>query len=79
MKDASDYQQLKGVTVTRNPLGLILCDVGDEEQSTGVYGLLDAMKNIDGLLTRTRICVRNVEASSILAWNARRNNGILRF
>jgi len=36
MKVASDDQQMKGVNVTRKPLGLNLCDVGDEEQSIGV-------------------------------------------
>jgi len=79
MKDASDDQQMKRVNETSKPLGLNLCDVGDEQQSIGVYGLLDAMKNIDGLLTRTRRCVRNVEESSILARNARRSTGILKF
>jgi len=36
MKDPSDDQQIKEVTVTRKPLGLNLCDVGDEEQNIGV-------------------------------------------
>jgi hypothetical protein len=36
MKDASDDQQIKGITVTRKSLGLNLFDVGNEEQSIGV-------------------------------------------
>jgi hypothetical protein len=41
MEDASDDQQMRGVNVTRKPLGLNLCDVGDEEKkhwSVGIAG-----------------------------------------